>query len=214
MRLTQRFPADPIAQRNTLQETQGGSSSRMLQPNRNEAKVVPEYRRTIRLLESVKPDRFLSFHAEVFDLEGKRGRMGAEGVRAWMERNESEVAVNSSRLRTPLWGTFLLLAACGATETQPQSPTSNLGGTSWQLVKFQGGDDKTLLPDDKAKYTIIFGTDGAVSARIDCNRGSRHVEVVRVKSAPTKSARAHPRHVPPPFCTIGSSRTGASFAPT
>ena len=70
-----------------------------------------------------------------------------------------------------MWGTFLLLAACGTTQTQPPSATSSLGGTSWQLVKFQGGDDKTLLPDDKAKYTITFETDGAVSARIDCNRG-------------------------------------------
>jgi para-nitrobenzyl esterase len=28
-----------------------------------------------------------------------------------------------------------------------------------------------LTPDDPAKYTIAFGTDGGVSARIDCNRG-------------------------------------------
>jgi heat shock protein HslJ len=44
-------------------------------------------------------------------------------------------------------------------------------GTSWQLVKFQSSDDKTLTPDDPAKYTIAFGTDGSVSVRIDCNRG-------------------------------------------
>jgi heat shock protein HslJ/membrane-bound inhibitor of C-type lysozyme len=53
-----------------------------------------------------------------------------------------------------------------------QTPVSVLGGTSWQLVKFQGGDDQTLTPDDKAKYTILFGTDGHVSVRIDCNRGT------------------------------------------
>jgi hypothetical protein len=65
-----------------------------------------------------------------------------------------------------------LLAACGApTQNSPPSAALQLGGTSWQLVKFQGGDDKTLAPDDRAKYTITFGTDGAVSARIDCNRG-------------------------------------------
>jgi len=39
-------------------------------------------------------------------------------------------------------------------------------------VKFQSSDEKTLTPDDKAKYTISFGTDGRVSARIDCNRGA------------------------------------------
>jgi len=38
-------------------------------------------------------------------------------------------------------------------------------------VKFQSSDEKTLTPDEKAKYTIAFGTDGRVSARIDCNRG-------------------------------------------
>jgi len=36
----------------------------------------------------VKPDSFLSFQAELFDLEGKRGRTGAEGVRAWMDAEE------------------------------------------------------------------------------------------------------------------------------
>jgi para-nitrobenzyl esterase len=29
----------------------------------------------------------------------------------------------------------------------------------------------TLAPDDKAKYTLAFGSDGSLSARIDCNRG-------------------------------------------
>jgi para-nitrobenzyl esterase len=57
-----------------------------------------------------------------------------------------------------------LLAAC-ATTTDPTS----LGGT-WQLVKFQGGDGRTLAPDDRAKYTIEFLADGAVAMRIDCNR--------------------------------------------
>jgi L-ascorbate metabolism protein UlaG (beta-lactamase superfamily) len=56
-------------------------------------------------------------------------------------------------------------------QTLPQNAAANLGGTSWQLVKFQSSDDKTLTPDDKTKYTIVFGTDGRVSARIDCNRG-------------------------------------------
>jgi para-nitrobenzyl esterase len=46
----------------------------------------------------------------------------------------------------------------------------SLGDTSWRLVKFQGGDGTVLVPDDKAKYTLTFGADGNVSARIDCNR--------------------------------------------
>ena len=61
-----------------------------------------------------------------------------------------------------------------APQTQPAgagAARTSLAGTSWQLVKFQGSDDKTLTPDDRSKYTLAFGTDGAVSARFDCNRG-------------------------------------------
>jgi para-nitrobenzyl esterase len=69
------------------------------------------------------------------------------------------------RVGTLLLGIILLLAACAAVApTQPQRSTPNLSGTSWQLVKFQGSDDKT-------KYTIQFSTDGVLSARIDCNQG-------------------------------------------
>ena len=67
------------------------------------------------------------------------------------------------------WPVVLLLTVAGS--VHPQNTAGGLGGTSWQLVKFQGGDDRILTPDDKAKYTIAFGTDGRVSARIDCNRG-------------------------------------------
>jgi para-nitrobenzyl esterase len=61
--------------------------------------------------------------------------------------------------------------AGGCAQMSPRDPKTDLGGTSWQLVKFQGGDDRVLVPDDPAKYTIAFGADGSVSARIDCNRG-------------------------------------------
>ena len=57
-------------------------------------------------------------------------------------------------------------------QTAVPAGTADLKGTSWQLVKFQSSDGQTLVPDDKSKYTITFGTDGRVSARIDCNRGS------------------------------------------
>jgi len=61
----------------------------------------------------------------------------------------------------------LLASACAQTPPAPEG----LGGTSWQLVKFQGGDDTVLRPDDKSKYTLAFGADGSVSAGLDCNRG-------------------------------------------
>ena len=55
---------------------------------------------------------------------------------------------------------------------QASGAAISLAGTSWQLVKFQGGDDKTLTPDDGAKYTIAFTDGGRLNARLDCNRGS------------------------------------------
>src|SRR5262245_38178494 len=70
-----------------------------------------------------------------------------------------------------LFGAFLLTSAALA-QAPPAKAPGPLPGTSWQLVKFQGSDDKTLTPDDKTKYTVVFGTDGRVSVRIDCNRGS------------------------------------------
>jgi len=56
-------------------------------------------------------------------------------------------------------------------QSASQNTATYLGGTSWQRVKFHGGDDTTLTPDDKTKYTIAFGTDGHATVRIDCNRG-------------------------------------------
>ena len=55
---------------------------------------------------------------------------------------------------------------------QKSSGSSALSGTSWQLVKFQGPDERTFSPDDKSKYTITFGANGRVTIRVDCNRGS------------------------------------------
>jgi len=57
------------------------------------------------------------------------------------------------------------LASAGA------ATISRLEGTAWQLVKFQGSDDTTLTPDDRARYVIEFGAAGQFTARIDCNRG-------------------------------------------
>ena len=56
-------------------------------------------------------------------------------------------------------------------QTPLQSTSHRLEGTSWQLVKFRGGDDAMLTPGDGAKYTIEFAVGGRLTARIDCNRG-------------------------------------------
>ena len=55
---------------------------------------------------------------------------------------------------------------------QKSNGGSLLSGTSWQLVKFQAPDEQTFTPDDRSKYTIKFGSDGRVVARVDCNRAS------------------------------------------
>jgi para-nitrobenzyl esterase len=52
------------------------------------------------------------------------------------------------------------------------SGANGLAGTSWKLIKLQGDDEMTSVPDDPSKYTITFGRDGRVVTRVDCNRGS------------------------------------------
>jgi heat shock protein HslJ len=51
------------------------------------------------------------------------------------------------------------------------SSASSLAGTSWRLVRFEGGDDTVLKPDDPSKYTIELAGGGQLTARVDCNRG-------------------------------------------
>lgn len=63
------------------------------------------------------------------------------------------------------------LLALGCAQAPPQEAPPSLAGTSWQLVRFQGGDDRVAVPDDRARYTAAFGADGSVSVRFDCNRG-------------------------------------------
>jgi para-nitrobenzyl esterase len=50
--------------------------------------------------------------------------------------------------------------------------SGELAGTSWQLVKLQAADESTHVPNDRSKYTITFGRNGRVTARVDCNRAS------------------------------------------
>ncbi len=68
---------------------------------------------------------------------------------------------------------FLMTVFLQTAAAQTKSGGGNtLSGTSWQLVKFQGPDERTFAPDDKSKYTITFGSTGRVTVRVDCNRGS------------------------------------------
>lgn len=65
------------------------------------------------------------------------------------------------------------VALAGGSGTAAQSPgAARLEGTSWQLVKFEGGDGKIVTPTDKTHYTVEFRGENRVAARFDCNRGS------------------------------------------
>lgn len=64
-------------------------------------------------------------------------------------------------------GAFVAVSKASTSSPSPFAFT----GTSWQLVKFQGSDDTTLVPGDRRKYTIQFDAGGQLTARIDCNRG-------------------------------------------
>ncbi len=81
--------------------------------------------------------------------------------------------MNTMRLMLALVTVAITSAATSSERSlasgQKSSGASELSGTSWQLVKFQGADDTTLVPDDRSKYTIKFGRDSRVAVRVDCN---------------------------------------------
>ena len=68
--------------------------------------------------------------------------------------------------------TASLTSAFTFAHAQRSSGENPLNGTSWQLVRFQAPDERVITPDDKSKYTITFGSNGRVTARVDCNRAS------------------------------------------
>jgi para-nitrobenzyl esterase len=93
--------------------------------------------------------------------------------------------------------TLVLLAGCTSLASPPS--IDSLAGTSWQLVKFQGGDDRVLVPDDKSKYTLAFAADGSLNARIDCNRGRG-----TWKSSPPNQLELSPMALTRAACPPGS----------
>jgi para-nitrobenzyl esterase len=95
-------------------------------------------------------------------------------------------------MRTNIIRVLLTLAAVAAlvvasattsseTFARGQNPGSanELAGTSWKLVRMQAGDETTIVPGDGSKYTITFGANGRVTARVDCNRAGSTWKSVR-----------------------------------
>jgi heat shock protein HslJ len=64
---------------------------------------------------------------------------------------------------------LVLLSVAIMSASGAQNSSTGLSGTTWQLVKFQGPDERVFTPDDKSKYTVSFGRSGGVIATIDCN---------------------------------------------
>ena len=81
-------------------------------------------------------------------------------------------------MTTKIFRVVLVLAAVALAATPTNSQrgvgarkSDELSGTSWKLVKLQGDDETTSVPDRPSKYTITFGRNGRVTTRVDCNRG-------------------------------------------
>lgn len=90
-----------------------------------------------------------------------------------MDWTRHEETIMPADLRTADWLAKRLRWVERAAHAQVPASTavSDLGGTSWRLVQFQGSDDTTQTPDDRDKYTIAFTANGSVRVRFDCNRG-------------------------------------------
>jgi para-nitrobenzyl esterase len=78
-----------------------------------------------------------------------------------------KVCINATAIVT----LFYLGVASNAAQAPSADAVRDLGGKSWQLVQFQGGDERTLRPDEQTQYTLAFEANGRVSIRLDCNRG-------------------------------------------
>jgi heat shock protein HslJ len=73
-------------------------------------------------------------------------------------------------------GTIRTCREQGSAMAQPQvqPPAMVIAGTQWTLVSFQSSDDSigTLVPPNPDRYTLDFGADGTLAARLDCNRAT------------------------------------------
>jgi heat shock protein HslJ len=82
-------------------------------------------------------------------------------------RKEQSVAGIPSKSAILVWA---LVGVCVWPEGAFSQNAPDLVGTSWQLVQFQGGDGKTLVPADRSRYTVAFDKQ-SVNLQVDCNRG-------------------------------------------
>ncbi len=100
------------------------------------------------------------------------------------------IGENGMVMTVPIAAAVLGAAVVYSALAQPPPPAPALAGTSWRLVKFQGGDGTTLTPDDRSKYTIQFGPDGFAHRAHRLQRGRGTLDVT---SGPTSSGSVRSR---------------------
>jgi metallo-beta-lactamase class B len=61
--------------------------------------ILEDYRKALRVQESLQPDIFLAAHGTQFDFEGKRSRAGREGVSAWVDPEGFRKGIAASKAR-------------------------------------------------------------------------------------------------------------------
>ena len=84
------------------------------------------------------------------------------------------------RGRTVLLSLAVLLVALGGCSGSggTAAETSSLRtDVEWQLVSFQSSGGPVEPVPDSTRYTVRFGADGSVSARVDCNRCAGRYQV-------------------------------------
>jgi hypothetical protein len=67
------------------------------------------------------------------------------GRTSWTEAAREEPMGNLTIVSRAL----LAFPSSARSQASSQGAPANLGGTSWQLVQFKGGDDRTLIPQDQ-----------------------------------------------------------------
>lgn len=72
------------------------------------------------------------------------------------------------RLATAILTICAALSACASA---PQGP--ELGGSAWRLARFESPNEAAAIrASEPARYTLSFGKDGRLAAKLDCNRGT------------------------------------------
>jgi hypothetical protein len=71
--------------------------------------------------------------------------------------------------RRTLFVIVMLIPALAAACTDGPVSPSTLVGDTWQLVSLQRTGGTAVAVDNPARYTVMFGDDGQLSVKSDCN---------------------------------------------